>query len=170
MAGVGWEFTYVHKYVNTNAVHTPITREMQSPAGTSQSVFEAASDGIILGHEQKFDMAMFDLDTVGSLGTLTWEYFNGSWIPFIPASARYRLDPDGNEGEQYGFTVDGVEEFPSNILSTWVTTAINSQTKYWVRVTAASVSASPTVKRIRMRPINAYCTTGDVFEKCIRCY
>jgi len=145
--------------------YTDVTLEAQSPTGTSFTIFNIVAHYLYLGHSEKFDMAMFALDTVGGLGTLTWEYYNGSaWTPFIPASARYRLDPDGNEGEQYAFAADGVEEFPSNILSNWVTTAINSQTKYWVRVTAATVTVPPTIKRIRMRPINAYCTTADVFD------
>ena len=37
-------------------------------------------------------------------------------------------------------------------------------TKYWVRVTAASVESGPTIKRIQMRPTSAYCSTKDVFN------
>ena len=145
--------------------YTDVTLEAQSPAGTAFTIFNTAAHYLYLGHDEKFDMAMFDVDTAGGLGVLTWQYYNGSaWTTFTPASARYRLDPDGNEGEQYSFAADGVEEFPSNILSDWSTVAINSQTKYWVRVTAASVATAPTIKRIRMRPINAYCTTADVFD------
>jgi len=145
--------------------YADVTLEAQSPAGATFTIFNTPAHYLYLGYAEKFDMAMFDLDTVGSLGALTWQYYNGSgWISFTPASGRYRLDPDGNEGEQYAFGADGVEEFPSNILSNWATTAINNATKYWVRVTAASVAAFPTIKRIRMRPINAYCTTADVFD------
>ena len=145
--------------------YTDVTLEAQSPAGTAFTIFDTTAYYLYLGHSEKFDMAIFDVDTAGGLGALTWQYYNGSsWTSFIPASGRYRLDPDGNEGEQYAFAADGVEEFPSNILSDWATTAINSQTKYWVRVTTASVGVAPTIKRIRMRPINAYCTTQDVFN------
>ena len=146
--------------------YTDVTLEAQSPTGTSFTIFNTAAHYLYLGHSEKFDMAMFDLDTVGGLGTLKWEYRTSSdtWKEFIPASARYRLDPDGNEGEQYAFTADGVEEFPSNILSNWATLTVNGVNIYWIRVTAATVSTAPTVKRIRMRPINAYCTTADVFD------
>lgn len=149
--------------------YTDLTLEAQSPAGTAFTLFNTTSNVIhtlYLGHAEKFDMAIFDVDTAGGLGTLTWEYRTSSdtWQAFTPASGRYRLDPDGNEGEQYAFAADGVEEFPSNILSNWATLTVNSENLYWVRVTTASVSAAPTIKRIRMRPINAYCTTQDVFN------
>ena len=147
--------------------YTDVTLEAQSPAGTTFDIFDSAAHYLYLGHAEKFDMAIFDLDTFGSLGSLTWQYSIGTgtgWTTFTPASGRYNLDPDDDEGKQYDFTEDGIEQFPSNTLSGWAQTAHNSTTKYWVRVTAATVAANPTVKRIQMRPINAYCTTGDVFR------
>ena len=144
---------------------TPRTLEAQSPAGTAFALLEDTNDYLYLGHAERFDMAIFDLDTSGSYGALTWQYYNGSaWTTFIPASARYQLDPDDNEGGQYGFSKDGVEEFPTNVLAGWATNAVDSITKYWVRVSAASVSTVATVKRIQMRAVNAYCTTADVFN------
>jgi len=139
--------------------------EMQSPAGTPLAVLTNSNHYLYLGHAEKFDMAIFDMDSPGSLVTLTWEYTNGAggWTTFVPASARYRVDPDGEEGLQFNFDADGIEEFPSNILSDWSTLTVNSVNIYWVRVTAAS-GTGPTLKRIQMRPINAYCTTQDVFE------
>ena len=145
--------------------YTDVTLESQSPAGTSFPLFNSSANYLYLGNATKFDMAIFDIDTVGSLGALTWQYYNGSaWTTFVPASARYETDVDDNEGGQFDFSVDGVEIFPQNILSDWATVAINSATKYYVRVTAASVTTSPTIKRIQMRPLASYCTTKDVYE------
>ena len=147
-----------------SSTYTDVTLEAQSPAGTAFAVLNTSAYYLYLGHSEKFDMAIFDIETAGNLGALTWQYYNGSaWTAFVPASGRYQLDPDDEEGQQYDFTEDGVEEFPTNILSDWTTTAINSVTKYWVRVTAAS-GAGPTIKRIQMRPINMYCTTSDIFD------
>jgi len=149
----------------TSGDYTDITLEAQSPAGTAFTLFSTTAHYLYLGHSEKFDMAIFDVGIAGSLGTLTWEYYNGAWIPFVPASGRYPIDPDDEEGKQYDFTEDGIEEFPSNILSDWTTTTINSITnKYWVRVTTATVNTAPTIKRIQMRPINMYCTTADIFD------
>ena len=145
-----------------SSTYTDVTLEAQSPAGTSFGIMADTNDVLYLGHAEKFDMAIFDIDTAGSYGALTWQYYNGGWTTFTPASGRYNRDQDDDEGLQFNFTKDGVEEFPSNIVADWATVAINSATKYWVRVTAASVAATATLKRIQMRPVNAYCTTGDV--------
>ena len=145
--------------------YTDVTLEAQSPAGTSFTLLNSSAHYIYLGHASKFDMAIFDVDTAGSLGALTWQYYNGpAWTEFIPATGRYELDLDANEGGQYDFSKDGAEIFPPNILSDWATLTVNSANLYWVRVTAASVATAPTFKRIQMRPYSAYCTTKDVYE------
>jgi len=159
----GAVFDKVFKYNGSS--YTDVTLEAQSPAGTAFSILDASSHYLYLGYDNKFDMAVFDVDTAGSLGALTWQYYNGSaWTEFIPASGRYEIDPDDDEGGQYDFSEDGVEIFPANLLSDWATDAINSETKYWVRVSTASVTTAPTIKRIQMRPYAAYCTTKDVYN------
>ena len=146
--------------------YTDVTLEAQSPAGTSFTLFNSSAHYLYLGHASKFDMAVFDVDTAGSLGALTWEYRTSSdtWAEFVPASGRYEIDPDDSEGGQYAFDKDGAEIFPPNLLSDWATLTINSANLYWVRVTAASVTTSPTIKRIQMRPYAAYCSTKDIYE------
>ena len=145
--------------------YTDVTLEAQSPAGTSFTLFNSSAYYLYLGHTSKFDMAVFDVDTAGSLGALTWEFSNGTnFTEFVPGSARFETDPDDNEGTQYAFDKDGVEIFPSNLLSDWATLTVNSQNIYWIRVTAASVATAPTIKRIQMRPYAAYCTTKDIYE------
>jgi hypothetical protein len=159
----GAVFDKVFKYNGSS--YTDVTLEAQSPAGTAFSILDASSHYLYLGYDNKFDMAVFDVDTAGSLGALTWQYYNGSaWTTFVPASGRYEIDPDDDEGGQYDFSEDGVEIFPANLLSDWATDAINSETKYWVRVSTASVTTAPTIKRIQMRPYAAYCTTKDVYN------
>ena len=160
----GAEFTKVLTYNGSN--YGDMTLEAQSPAGTSFGAFVETSHFLYLGHDSKFDMAIFDIDAAGSLGTLKYEYYNGAaWTEFIPASARYQLDVDDNEGAQYAFNKDGAETFPPNLLSDWATVAIDSSTLYWVRISSpSSVSTAPTFKRIQMRPYAAYCTTKDVYE------
>jgi len=164
----GLEFTKIFNWDGVGTAssdYTDVTLEAQSPRGTSFVVLNTTTHYLYLGHDEKFDMAVFDIDIIGSLGELTWEYFNGSWTRFIPGSARLTHDADFDDmGQPYAFALDGVEIFPMNLLSDWTTVAINTVTKYWVRVTAASVATAPSLKRIQMRPLNAYCTTQDVFE------
>ena len=129
MAGIGWEFEKIFTYNGSS--FTDVTLEAQSPGGTAFSILGGSNHYLYLGHGSKFDMAIFDVDTAGSLGTLTWEYYNGSaWTAFVPASARFASDPDDEEGVQYGFDKNGAELFPLNLLSGWATTAVNSVTKY----------------------------------------
>jgi len=160
----GQEFTRIFTF-DGSSTYTDVTLEAQTPAGTSFTVLGAAAHYLYLGHDERFDMAIFDIDVPGVIGALTWEYYNGGWITFIPASGRMVHDPDVDDFQTYfGFMKDGVEIFPPNLLVDWATVAINSNTKYWVRVSAASVDTAPTIKRIQMRPTSAYCSTRDVFN------
>ena len=169
MAAIGWEFTKIFNWdgVGTSSGdYTDVTLEAQSPGGTSFTLFNSSAHYLYLGHSQKFDMAIFDVDTAGSLGALTWQYrkSDDTWVEFIPASARFAVDPDDNEGTQYAFDKDGAEIFPSNLLEDWATLTINSANLYWVRVTAASVTTAPTIKRIQCRPFAIYTTSKSVYE------
>jgi hypothetical protein len=165
---IGLEFTKIFNWDGggtTSSHYTDVTLEAQSPAGTSFTVLNTATHYLYLGHDERFDLVVFDLDVAGSLGELTWEYHNGTtWTRFIPGSGRLQLDPDDDFGGMYGFEEDGAELFPHNVVAGWATTAINGVTKYWIRVTAASVVTAPTIRRIQMRPLAAYSTTKDVFE------
>ncbi len=163
MAGIDFSFTKV--FTHNGSAYSDVTLEAQSPAGTAFSILGGTNHFLYLGHDSKFDMAVFDLDTVGSLGALTWQYYNGSaWTTFIPSSANFAVDPDDNEGAQYAFDEDGAEMFPLNRLDNWATVAIDSKTKYWVRISSpTSVTTAPTFKRIQMRPVAAYCSTQDVY-------
>ena len=159
------DFSFTKVFVYDGSSYTDRTLEAMSPAGTSFSILGGTNHFVYLGHDFKFDMAVFDMDTVASIGTPKWEYYNGSaWTEFIPSSGTFAIDPDDSEGSQFSFDEDGAETFPTNRLDNWATETINSATKYWVRVSTASITTAPTIKRIQMRPIAAYCTTKDVFE------
>jgi len=161
----GQEFTKIFTF-DGSSTYTDVTLEAQTPAGTSFTVLGAASHYLYLGHDERFDMAIFDIDVPAVIGTLTWQYYNGSaWTTFVPATGRMVHDPDvADYATYYGFIKDGVEIFPPNLLIDWATVAVNSVIKYWIRVIAASVTTAPTIKRIQMRPTSAYCSTRDVFN------
>lgn len=165
MATTDFSFTKVFTYNGSG--YTDVTLEAQKPGGTSFSALAGTSHFLYLGHDSKFDMAVFDIDTAGSLGTLKYEYTSSSsaWSEFNPSSALYSQDPDDDQDAQYAFDEDGAEMFPLNRLDNWSTQGVNSSTLYWVRISSpTSVSTAPTIKRIQMRPLAAYCSTKDVFE------
>ena len=105
----GLEFTKVFNF-NGSSTYTDVTLEAQSPAGTSFAVFDTASHYLYLGHDERFDMAVFDIDVPAVLGALTWQYYNGSaWTTFVPGTARLIHDPDSSDfGKSFEFTKDGV--------------------------------------------------------------
>ena len=76
----GWEFTKILNWDGVGTAssdYTDVTLEAQSPGGTVFPILDNAAHYLYLGHYEKFDMAVFDVETGGSVGALTWEYFNG---------------------------------------------------------------------------------------------
>ena len=71
----GLEFTTVLNWDGVGTAssdYTDVTLEAQSPVGTSFTIFNTAAHYLYLGHTERFDMAVFDIDGAGSLGALTW--------------------------------------------------------------------------------------------------
>jgi len=157
-------FDFVEVYDGSS--FTDRTLESQSPGGTAFSVLAGTDDFLYLGDASRFDMAVFDVDTVGSLGTLKYEYHNGSaWVEFTPLSATQLIDPDDNQYTAYAFDKDGAEQFPVGRIANWATTTIDSESAYWIRISSpTSVTTAPTVKSIKKRGINTYCAPPDVFS------
>ena len=59
-----------------NSSFTNVTLAAQSPAGTVFSILGGTSHFLYLGNVEKFDMAVFDLESVGEFGTLKWDYYD----------------------------------------------------------------------------------------------
>jgi hypothetical protein len=162
------QFDYIQVYDGSS--YTDRNLEARSITGTSFSILTATSAFLYLGDDAKFDMAVFDLDNFGSLTSpLKWEYYKvDAWVEFIPYSQEYNLDEndDGTyTGSAYEFDKDGVEFIPVGIIDNWAKGAVNGTTAYWIRISAPNgVTTVPTVRNIRKRPIEAYCTTKEVFE------
>ena len=161
-------FTTVYDYDDSVITYNDRTLEAQSVLGTAFTVLGASADYLYLGSAERFDMAIFDLATNGALETITWEYYHATdaaWTAFTPSTGELKVDPDGSDfGKNYLFNEDGAEIFSSSRLIDWGTVAVNSTTQYWVRASAATITTAPTVNRIQMRAVNAYCSTKDVFE------
>ena len=160
-------FTAVWGYDDSGTSYSNHTNEARRRKGTSFELFDDAADLLIIGDEDRFDLAYFDIDTAGSLGDLTWQYWNGSaWVAFIPSLA----DLEGNDEEnEYDFSEDGAELFLD--LPGWTTKVYtdndrqpDSTSRYYIRATPASVTTKPTVKMVRKRSYNAYCSPAEVYE------
>lgn len=153
-------FEKVYNYDGVST-YTDITLTVQALSSTAVNVLDTTAYELYLGSDEKFDMAIFDIDTAGSLGDLVWKYWNGSaWTQFTPS-----IDREEPDGTAYGFDEDGAETIPYHLVPNWQKTTVNSVSKYWIQVTSpTSVTTVPTVKRMQKRATNAYATTQEVFE------
>ena len=166
-------FSAVWTWDDDAAAYVNRTLEARSPAGTSFAILESASDYLYLGSESRFDLAAFILDVDGVISNLTYEYSitGNAWEQFIPGSTSYLAAEDDPPFSQYNFANDGAEFF--TYLSSWASrtfsdsnphaaTPPNETERYWIRISASSITTSPTIRQILMRPYAAYCRATDV--------
>ena len=119
-------------------------------------VFEDVGDYLYIGLENKFDMAVFILQS-GSATDIEWEYYDGdSWDFFQP-------------GLDYDFNESGAERFDR--LNNWRQFLIedysppNLYLNYWIRAKkTTSTDSSPMVDRIILRGYTEYATSKDVSD------
>ncbi|MBI2020079.1 hypothetical protein HYS94_01530 [Candidatus Daviesbacteria bacterium] len=135
------------------------TVESSTVGGTVFTVFDATADYLYLGNETRFDLFTLSMTTFGSLGTIIYEYYNGTaWTRFYPR-------------HQYDFTINGGNQWER--LSGWATLAFSgtvphaatppdTTARFWIRLSVSSITTSPTVQEIVMRPYAAYTVPGDV--------
>jgi len=159
-----WEsrpyFTAVWVWDNSAGAYINNTLEAHSKNGTPFSIFDDANDYLYLGSQAKFDFAGFSLASNAVVSTpLQWDYWNGTaWIQLI-------------QENNYTFALSGAEEFRH--LEDWDAYAFTSsaphsatppdtQQRYWVRGTVASVTTVPTVNQIYARQRAAYASPTDV--------
>ena len=96
-----------------------------------------SSDYLYIGDLARFTQITFVLSASGSLGALTWEYWNGTaWTPFIPT--------DGTSG----MTASGQVVMPT--LTGWTTRIVPGSLFqcYYIRVRAGSVTKAPIASKI----------------------
>jgi len=119
---------------------TDNTSESQSPGGTPFTLLGASTDYTYFGHREKFNKLIFDLQTIGNYGARTWQYSDGfgGWKTLTP-------DSDNTSG----FTQDGIVAFTPP--SDWKQDLVNGvSSKFWVRVSVASVTVAATVNQIQL--------------------
>lgn len=165
----------VWTYSSASNSYTNRTLESSSRKGTSFTILATTNDYVYFGAAERFDALFFMLDTEGSLGTLTWQYYDGSsWVSFAPDFDKI---PENEDGYSYDFSRDGGEIFNIESLSGWATLALTSSVphngatppdgtaRYWIRLSSqTSVSTSPKVFSVQRRLYASYCEPSDVAE------
>ena len=143
--------------------------EARSDNGTAFELLGEAADYAYFGFSRRIDALLFVLaGSGGSYGALTWSYGASvtSWIEFVPVQAfdldvatGYMLwDPRGEAAETawaaFALTADNPHASVSSVP--------DSTLRYWIRVTAASVTTIATCNSVVCRPYVTYATPADV--------
>ena len=124
--------------------------------GTDIQIWDADDDRIYIGEATTFSEIEWIWDTVtGNPGIQpTFEYWSGAaWSTFSPA--------DGTNGARN----NGAMIWTTSALSGWATTAIDGDTKYWIRITRTANSVTgPTEDLVQTAaPTNfSWNLTGDL--------
>ncbi|MBI3872163.1 MAG: hypothetical protein HY304_03690 [candidate division Zixibacteria bacterium] len=130
--------------------------DLTAPAagGGGADVFHPASgalvksfgDALFLGLDDRFSFARIMLSTTGTVGAVTWSYWNGSaWTNFIPNSGSYNFDA----------AAAGVRLFSdgTGTPADWQKTVINGANRYWIRaVVAGAFTVAPIGSQITAVP------------------
>jgi len=111
--------------LNDGSTYTDNTTEAGTEEGTAFELMSDTTEYLYLGEASTFGGAKFEFSTRGSNYTLVAEYYNGATWEELGASGLEYADATS------GFESDG--KITWTIPEDWATTAIDGETKYWVR-------------------------------------
>jgi len=112
------------------STYTDHSTEAGSEDGTEFSLMDDTSDYLYVGHSTTFKGIDFEFQTRGSGYVLALEYWNGSAWVALSESADNLVDNTSD------FIGDGAISW--DIPGGWATVAVNSSTKYWIRIKTSS--------------------------------
>lgn len=105
---------------------------------TSTALLAASGDGLYLGGDDRFSMVRVLLSTAGTVGTVTWSYWNGAaWSTFVPDSGAYSFDQANAAVRLF---VDAATS-PND----WQKTVVNAKNRYWIRAIVGTAFATAPV-------------------------
>jgi len=97
---------------------------------TSGALVKDAGDTLYLGMEEPFSVVHAILSTDGTVGTVEWQYWDGStWQDFTPFSGAYHFT-----GNSIIYLWEDLHSPPSD----WQSSPVNGETGYWVRAKTAT--------------------------------
>ncbi len=122
---------------DSGSTYVDNTTEAGTESGVAFNTMNSTTDYLYLGHSTTFAGAKFEWQTRGSGHAIVVEYYSdesgvNDWVT-LAANGDNLSDNTGN------FTSDG--RITWDIPVNWGTTSVNSQSKYWIRI---STSSTPT--------------------------
>lgn len=126
-------FDYVYLYNgDSGSGYTNNTTEAGTEEGTEFELMDSTEDYLYVGLSTTFSGIKFEFQTAGLNYTLKVEYYDSGWIELTANNDS--LDDNTSSFESNG-------RITWNIPVGWETTSVNSQTKYWIRI---STTTTPT--------------------------
>lgn len=119
-------FDTVKLYDDSASSYVNNTTEASTELGTEFSLMAEFPDYLYVGSASQFFGIKFEFQTRGSGYTLQFEYWNGSAWTELTANDHNLTDDTSN------FLSDGNVTFDDP--GDWATTTVDSQSKYWIRI------------------------------------
>jgi len=133
-AATGFDLVYTYDAEGSGGgEYIDNTTEAAIETGIAFDMMDTTSDYVYLGEASTFSAAKFEWATRGSYYTLKIEYYNGTsgdgWEEIT-------TELDGLSDDTSNFESDG--RISWNIPGDWATTAVNGETKYWIRISTTT--------------------------------
>lgn len=164
---IGIPLTAVWLYDDSAAAYVNDTIEAQTDGGTAFELMAETADYMYFGFSRRIDALMYVLAISGTYGALTWSYGASisSWPQFVPLDdGEFEASPQFMLWDHRGSTIDAA--WTSFALTTaaphTVGSVPDSTARFWIRVTAASITTAATADSIVCRPYVTYATPADV--------
>ena len=109
----------------TSAAASATAADVYHP--NSSTMIKQSGDIVFLGLDQKFRYTKFLLSTVGSGGTVTYDYWDGSnWKAFTPTGGAFHLDTTDHDLLLW-------QDYAS-IPEDWQKRSINDNIRFWIKI------------------------------------
>ena len=130
-AALGFDYVYLYnaEAPSGQVAYADNTSEATTELGTQFSLMDSTSDYLYVGLSSKFYGLALELYQRGSYYNLKVEYFNGSWTQ-LTSQTNGLIDKTNN------FQGNGVITWNSSSVSSWTACSVNSQSKYWIRISS----------------------------------
>jgi hypothetical protein len=93
----------------------------------SGAIFKYAGDAIYMGMDEKYNYLKILLSTIGSGGTIGWQYYNGQdWCGFTPCGGAFHFDTADKELLLW----DDYAAWPVD----WQKKIVNGIDKFWIKI------------------------------------
>jgi len=129
--------TFDKVYLYDGSTYVDDTTEAGTEGGTEFPLMDATDEYLYVGDSATFEGIKFEFQTRGSNYTLKVEYYNGG-----SGDGWEQLTANTNDLDDDTFNLQSDGRIHWTLPSDWATTSVNSQTKYWIRISTTTTPVS----------------------------